>query len=85
MDLYLAGLLSIWHEMRTCTVMTRAATDAMAGIHYPMPVILNSEELDAWLGGSKDLSLGAGAALKCWPVRHFGLLVDGPELIEAAV
>ena len=36
------------------------------------------------LGGSEDLSLGAGAALKCWPVRRFGVLDDGPELIEAA-
>ena len=83
-DLYFAGLLSIWHEMRTCTIMTRAATEAMAGIHDRMPVILNSEERDAWLGGSEDLSLGAGVELKCWPVKRFGLLDEGSELIEAA-
>ncbi len=83
-DLYLAGILSNLHEIRTCTIMTRAATDAMAGIHDRMPVILNSEERDAWLGGSEDLRLRAGAALKCWPDWQFGLLDVGPELIEAA-
>ena len=83
-DLYFAGILSNLHEIRTCTIMTRAATDAMAGIHDRMPVILNSEERDAWLGGSEDLRLRAGAALKCWPDWQFGLLDVGPELIEAA-
>ena len=68
--------------MRDFTIWTRAATVAMAGIHHRLPVILNSEERDAWLYGSEDLSLGAGAALRCWPLRRFGLLDDGPELIE---
>jgi putative SOS response-associated peptidase YedK len=81
-DLYFAGLLSNWNEMRTCTIMTRAATDAMAGVHDRMPVILNSDERDAWLGGSGDLGIGAGVALKNWPVGKFGLLDDGAQLIE---
>ncbi|WP_376872426.1 SOS response-associated peptidase [Albirhodobacter sp. R86504] len=83
-NLYFAGLWTEWKDIRTCTIMTRAAADAMAGIHDRMPVILAPEEREAWRGGSEDFNLGAGSALKVWPVRRFGLLDDGPELIEAA-
>ncbi|MBU2865994.1 SOS response-associated peptidase [Pacificibacter marinus] len=83
-NFYFAGLFSIWNDMRTCTIMTRAATDAMVGIHNRMPVILNSEEREAWLEGSADLNIGIRAALKTWPVERFGLMDEGVSLIEAA-
>lgn len=80
--LWFAGLGSRWQGQLTCTIMTRAANDAVATLHPRMPVILNGEERDAWLGGSEDPGLGAGAMLRHHPVARFGLRDDGPELIE---
>lgn len=80
--LFLAGLASRWHGLLTCTILTRAATGAMAGLHDRMPVILNTEERGLWLGGAAGADLGAGARLAHHPVRSFGLHADGPELIE---
>ncbi|MFC5737482.1 SOS response-associated peptidase [Sinirhodobacter huangdaonensis] len=82
-DLFLAGLASRWHDLLTCTIMTRAATDAMAGLHDRMPVILNADEREAWLGNSDGAGLGDGARLVHHPVRSFSMHDDGPELIEA--
>lgn len=82
-NLSLAGLASRWRDLLTCTIMTRAATEAMGGLHDRMPVILNPDEQEAWLGGSDDVaSLGAGATLAHHSVAPFGLHDDGPELIE---
>ncbi|ADE86662.1 SOS response-associated peptidase [Rhodobacter capsulatus] len=83
-NLYLAGLASRWRDLLTCTIMTRAATGAMGGLHDRMPVVLNADEREAWLGSTDDVSaLGAGAMLAHHPVAPFGLQDDGPELIEA--
>lgn len=82
-NLCLAGLASRWHSLLTCTIMTRAATEAMAGLHDRMPVILSTEEQRAWLGGSDDARLGTDARLAHYPVRPFATVDDGPELIEA--
>jgi len=82
-NLYLAGLASRWRDLLTCTILTREATGAMAGLHHRMPVILNADERDAWLGGADDVApLGTGVTLACHPVAAFGLQDDGPELIE---
>lgn len=80
--LYFAGLASRWQGLLTCTILTRAAIDSTAELHPRMPVILNPEERDAWLGGSDDRTLGAGAQLHHYPVAPFGLNDDGPVLIE---
>jgi len=80
--LWLAGLVSPWHDLLTCTIMTRAANEGMLGLHDRMPVILDPEEREAWLAGSEDLTLGAGVALRHHSVQRFGLHDDGPELIE---
>jgi len=80
--LWLAGLVSLWHELLSCTIMTRAANESMMALHDRMPVILNPAERDAWLLGSADLALGADAMLRHYPVRRFGSDADGPELIE---
>jgi len=82
-NLFLAGLASRWHSLLTCTILTRAATEAMAGLHDRMPVILNADERESWLGGSDGAGLGGGAKLTHYPVRPFGTDDDGPELIEA--
>ncbi|AGT09683.1 SOS response-associated peptidase [Paracoccus aminophilus] len=80
--LWVAGLASRWGDLLTCTVMTRAANTSVQEIHTRMPVILNSDERDAWLGGSNDLEIGASARLYHYPVRSFGIRDDGPQLIE---
>ncbi|APZ53761.1 SOS response-associated peptidase [Salipiger abyssi] len=80
--LWFAGLASRWGELLTCTIMTRAANAEVSDVHHRMPVILNSDEQDAWLGGSDCTNLGAGAMLRHHPVARFGIKEDSPELIE---
>lgn len=81
--LFFAGLASRWDGLLTCTILTRAANDTTADLHPRMPAILDPEERDAWLSGSDDLLIGAGARLRHHPVAPFGLHDDGPVLIEA--
>ncbi|WP_022707852.1 SOS response-associated peptidase [Paracoccus zeaxanthinifaciens] len=80
--LWFAGLASRWQDLLTCTVMTRAANDDVKAVHHRMPVMLNADEREAWLGGSDDVSLGEGARLTHHPVARFGIEDDGPELLE---
>ncbi|WP_134681476.1 SOS response-associated peptidase [Paracoccus ravus] len=80
--LWFAGLASRWQELLTCTILTRSANETVNDVHTRMPVILNAEERDAWLGGSDDLTMGAGALLRHHPVRPFGISDHGPDLIE---
>lgn len=52
-----AGLWSIWHApnggtLRTCTIITRPANAAVAGLHDRMPVILAPAAEPAWLAAS---------------------------------
>src|SRR5690606_33149297 len=81
--MFFAGLASRWRDLLTCTILTRAANHDMKDLHHRMPVILDVEERDAWLGGSEDLSLGAGARLTHHPVAPFGISDEGDALIEA--
>ena len=80
--LWFAGLLSIWREAPTCAIVTRAANEAVDALHHRMPVILNSDERDAWLAGSNNLAIGAGATLRHYPVNRFGVNDDGEDLLE---
>jgi putative SOS response-associated peptidase YedK len=80
--LWFAGLASRWQDLLTCTIMTRAANATVADVHARMPVVLNSDERDAWLGGTDDLDIGAGAQLRHHAVSRFGINDDGPDLIE---
>lgn len=80
--LWIAGLASRWQGLLTCTMMTRAANASVEPIHDRMPVILNADEREVWLGGSDDLEIGVGARLRHHPVRPFGIANEGPELIE---
>lgn len=80
--LWFAGLMSVWNDLRTCAIMTRAANDTVEPIHDRMPVILSTEERDAWLAGSGDLGLGVGYRVRHHLVARFGIPDDGDELIE---
>lgn len=80
--LWFAGLASRWQELLTCTILTRAANDNVAAIHHRMPVVLDSDERDAWLAGTEAKDIGEGAKLRSFPVAYFGLHDDGADLIE---
>ena len=80
--LWIAGLASRWQGLLTCTMMTRAANASVEPIHDRMPVILDTGEQSAWLAGSDDLEIGAGARLRHHPVRPFGIADEGADLIE---
>lgn len=58
--LAMAGLYEIWRDptqdrddesawLRTCTVITTEATDAVGHIHDRMPMVIGKESVDAWL------------------------------------
>jgi len=52
-----AGLWSVWHrgeqdELRTCTIITTAATARVAPVHDRMPVILDPTQEGPWLDPS---------------------------------
>ena len=80
--LWFAGLLSVWNDLRTCAIVTRAANETAAEIHDRMPVILNSEERDVWLSGSDQTDFGAAHRIKHHPVARFGIKDEGETLIE---
>ena len=56
----MAGLYEIWRDpakdrdddsawLRTCTVITTEATDALGHIHDRMPMVVGRDAIDAWL------------------------------------
>ena len=74
---------------RTCTLLTRPALPDIESLHPRMPVILTSEEAQAWLektATDDDVrdTFGTGwqGRFLVDPVAKFGLRDDGPELIE---
>lgn len=55
----LAGLWESWsgpngEALESCTILTTDANEAVALLHDRMPVILNPEDYDEWLGAGKD-------------------------------
>jgi putative SOS response-associated peptidase YedK len=90
-----AGLWSIWHAedgdtLRTCTILTTAANDAIASLHDRMPVILDPGAESAWLDLAtprselREILLGLPAAST--GVTEVGFAVndaryDGPECL----
>lgn len=81
--LFCAGLASRWNDLLTVTMMTRQANSSVSELHPRMPVVLNTEECDAWLAGTNDVAaLGADAQLKFHSVRKFDRDDEGPALIE---
>ena len=95
-----AGLWSIWHDdanegrtLRTCTIITTAASSAIASLHDRMPVILAPGAESAWLEpvdspehlrrllGSLD---PAGTALRPVGPAVNDARYDGPECLAPA-
>jgi putative SOS response-associated peptidase YedK len=94
-----AGLWSIWYgpdeaKLRTCTIITAPANDAIASLHDRMPVILAPGAESAWLdpstpvGSLPDLLDGLSPARTA--LEEVGAAVndaryDGPECLEPPV
>jgi len=83
--LWFAGLLSIWNDLLTCAIVTRAANETVVSIHDRMPVILTTAEREDWLEGSDDPGLGAGFRVKHHPVARFGIKDEGEGLLDPLV
>lgn len=88
-----AGLLSTWHGMPTCTILTRRAEGRCAEIHDRMPVVIPPPRVQPWFDSGTDAQtalrgadrVGGGAVrlLASHPVAP--LRGDGPRLIEPVV
>lgn len=97
-----AGLWTTWRDpdldmtVRTCTVVTTEATGDLAAVHHRMPLILDGDGIDDWLGsdvlGEGELeSLATRAhdrSASVLELHEVSTAVNrvgrqGPELIEA--
>ncbi|MGL4882965.1 MAG: SOS response-associated peptidase [Waterburya sp.] len=75
----LAGLWESWSdgkdELMTCTIITTQANAEAAKVHHRMPVIIQPQDYDSWLGESKDRkqllnALPDDVNLKLYPVSN---------------
>ncbi len=94
-----AGLWSIWHgrdheTLRSCTILTTAANDAIAPLHDRMPVILTPGHESEWLEldtpRERLRDILAGLPARQTALEEVGLAVnnvrnDGPECLEPPV
>jgi putative SOS response-associated peptidase YedK len=96
-----AGLWSIWHDtenegrtLRTCTILTTAASSAIAPLHDRMPLILPAGAESAWLEHSRPSDrlreLLTGLTSDETALRPVGPAVndaryDGPECLAPPV
>ncbi|MGI8760038.1 MAG: SOS response-associated peptidase [Jatrophihabitantaceae bacterium] len=104
--LAMAGLYEIWRDpalsdddpdkwLWTCTIITRAATDALGDIHERCPVLVPRDAQERWLDCGDDDPAVARRLLDAMPEPHLeprlvsaavgNVANDGPELIEPAV
>ena len=90
----LAGLWENWRDresnecIQSMALITTAANDFMRPLHHRMPMILESEAANDWLGGDKnmlELASENSPPLRAWPVdrRVNNARNQGEELIEA--
>lgn len=89
----LAGLWENWHDkasgddLQSATLITTEANQFMATLHHRMPVVLEAESADAWLGGDDEMITTASdnaPRLRAWPVdrRVNNARNQGEDLIE---
>jgi putative SOS response-associated peptidase YedK len=97
----MAGLWEVWWDreapggtdpVRTCTIVTTRANDALSDIHQRMPVVLGSDAVNRWLDPTLQdraelqalLAPAASDLLAAHPVSTLvnKVSVDGPELLE---
>lgn len=92
-----AGLWSTWHgaedrPLRTCTILTTRANEALAPLHDRMPVILRAEDEAAWLdvatAAARLDEILAGLPARTTALTEVSAAVndvrcDGPECLAA--
>ena len=81
----LGGIVLLWQGVRSVAIVTIAANALMSSIHDRMPVIVPSEETDAWLGPGD-----AAALLRPYPAERMqaypvSLRVNAPANDDAAL
>ena len=88
-----AGLWEQWRDretdesLQTATLITTQANEFLAPLHHRMPVILEADRAERWLGGDDEL-VGTAVRdcprLQAWPVdgRVNNARNEGDELIE---
>jgi putative SOS response-associated peptidase YedK len=98
--MYMAGLWEVWRDpalgegaepLRSCTIVTTAANEALSAIHDRMPVILDAAGTDAWLDPALQDPAEIASLLLPAPPEWFAAYpvstlvnkvgVDGPELL----
>lgn len=90
----LGGIWENWHDkesdeaIQSTALITTDANDFMRPLHHRMPMILESEAANDWLGGNKNMLESASESsppLRAWPVdrRVNNARNQGEELIEA--
>jgi putative SOS response-associated peptidase YedK len=90
-----AGLWESWLDkesgevLETAAIITTEANEFMRRLHHRMPVIMESGETDAWLGGDDNALAHAATnapACQAWPVdrRVNNARNEGQDLIEPA-
>ena len=90
----LGGIWENWHDkesdeaIQSTALITTDANAFMRPLHHRMPMILDSEAANDWLGGDKNMLESASAnspPLRAWPVdrRVNNARNQGEELIEA--
>jgi len=93
MPFALGALWEHWHDkqrdesIQSTTLITIAANNFMQPIHHRMPMILESEAANDWLGGDRSMLDNAAEkcpALRAWPVdrRVNNARNDGEGLID---
>ena len=101
--LVMAGIYEIWRDptkdreddtawLRTCSVITTTATDAIGHIHDRMPMVIPREAIDAWLDPNltdPDKALDLLAVTDADQLEAYAVSTEvnrvqnnGPELIE---
>jgi putative SOS response-associated peptidase YedK len=97
----MAGLWEVWWDreapegtdpVRTCTIVTTRANDALSDIHQRMPVVLDTAGMDRWLDPGlqepDELVSLLEPAPSAWFAAHpvstlvNKVAIDGPELLE---
>ena len=89
----LGGLWESWHDIesgdaiQSTALITTEANDYMRTLHHRMPMVLEADAANDWLGGDKNMletSAANSPPLRAWPVdrRVNNARNQGEELIE---